>query len=632
MEWNVKNAINRDVERQHLNKILKEIHTETSDLRSIVSRLAAQNDPRDVVGGMVSGNTEVGINVSYNFVKKVIDFALNPLTVRLIGDVTGQATTADLGILEITTTLNAEFEGIGEAPMTGEAFWRRMGEWEVVSTFITGLSDLSGPGLLSINEDGDAAISVISGTANEIDVTDGDAALSNPTIGLSDLTNTGVGDTPVKIYTRDSKGRIEGDEDADTDNLPEGVTNLYFTDERAQDAIGTILADSADIEFTYDDATPEITAELSAAMHAEIDSKLDYTALKDTLVAGTNITLTEDDIAETITIESTGGGGGVPEAPTDGAIYGRQNGAWVVLVPAPIPENTVLPVVSGATYVGDTASTTDGTWTNSPTSYAYQWQEWDAINSEWDDIVGETSSTFGPIMAIGDYRVQVIATNTYGDSDPAYSTTFVITTVPAGTPFTASWQADLSNSDMTVTRGTSGTVGYGHAWTDVITGKFYFEIECDGSTGVVPAVGVWMVDTVTPQPWWDGGDFSFQGGSTLKSTLGDMFSFNYYGDTAYIGTDTPDITDDPIYRLGWAVDATTGEVWIRQVWSTGASAWFGTGSPDPVTGTDATFTLVPAVGFEDVRIAVSVDTNTQSATIIDSGSHLGAAPSGFTPI
>ena len=39
-------------------------------------------------------------------------------------------------------------------------------------------------------------------------------------------------------------------------------TNLYFTDERAQDAVGTILVDSTSIDFTYNDTTPSITAEV----------------------------------------------------------------------------------------------------------------------------------------------------------------------------------------------------------------------------------------------------------------------------------------------------------------------------------------------------------------------------------
>lgn len=44
-----------------------------------------------------------------------------------------------------------------------------------------------------------------------------------------------------------------------TTDLPEG-SNLYFTDERAQDAVGTIFTDSTSIDFTYTDATPAITA------------------------------------------------------------------------------------------------------------------------------------------------------------------------------------------------------------------------------------------------------------------------------------------------------------------------------------------------------------------------------------
>lgn len=51
----------------------------------------------------------------------------------------------------------------------------------------------------------------------------------------------------------------------DTDDVPEGSTNLYFTDERAQDAIGTALTDTATIDFTYDDAGDKITADVKDA-------------------------------------------------------------------------------------------------------------------------------------------------------------------------------------------------------------------------------------------------------------------------------------------------------------------------------------------------------------------------------
>lgn len=46
----------------------------------------------------------------------------------------------------------------------------------------------------------------------------------------------------------------------DTDDVSEGTTNLYYTDERSQDSVGSILVDSASIDLTYDDVTPSITA------------------------------------------------------------------------------------------------------------------------------------------------------------------------------------------------------------------------------------------------------------------------------------------------------------------------------------------------------------------------------------
>ena len=48
-----------------------------------------------------------------------------------------------------------------------------------------------------------------------------------------------------------------------TDGLPEGITNLYYTDERVQDAVGNALVDSANIDFTYNDPANTITADLT---------------------------------------------------------------------------------------------------------------------------------------------------------------------------------------------------------------------------------------------------------------------------------------------------------------------------------------------------------------------------------
>lgn len=48
-----------------------------------------------------------------------------------------------------------------------------------------------------------------------------------------------------------------------TDDLDEGAFNLYFTDERAQDAVGGILQNSDNVTLTYNDAVPSIRADLT---------------------------------------------------------------------------------------------------------------------------------------------------------------------------------------------------------------------------------------------------------------------------------------------------------------------------------------------------------------------------------
>lgn len=59
----------------------------------------------------------------------------------------------------------------------------------------------------------------------------------------------------------------------DTDDLGEGAANLYFTNERAQDAVGSILTDSSEIDFTYNDGANTISAAIVAGSIDE--SKLD---------------------------------------------------------------------------------------------------------------------------------------------------------------------------------------------------------------------------------------------------------------------------------------------------------------------------------------------------------------------
>ena len=80
------------------------------------------------------------------------------------------------------------------------------------------------------------------------------------------------------------------------------------------------------------------------------------------------------------------------------------------------PVNTVAPVISGSTTVGSVLTSTDGTWTNSPTSFTYQWYRGLA------QIFGETSSTYTLVYADSTAAITCVVTaiNAVG-STPATS-------------------------------------------------------------------------------------------------------------------------------------------------------------------------------------------------------------------
>jgi hypothetical protein len=68
---------------------------------------------QDVVGAMVSSNTESGIAVSYDDSDGTLDFNVNDPTISLTGDVTGSATMTDLGSTAIATTIAANSVALG---------------------------------------------------------------------------------------------------------------------------------------------------------------------------------------------------------------------------------------------------------------------------------------------------------------------------------------------------------------------------------------------------------------------------------------------------------------------------------------------------------------------------------------
>jgi hypothetical protein len=80
------------------------------------------------------------------------------------------------------------------------------------------------------------------------------------------------------------------------------------------------------------------------------------------------------------------------------------------------PTNTSPPTITGIPTVGQTLTATNGTWTNTPTSYAYQWQQCNGGGNNCVDVKKATQQTYTLVKGDAGHtmRVNVTATNADG--------------------------------------------------------------------------------------------------------------------------------------------------------------------------------------------------------------------------
>ncbi|HEV2981381.1 MAG TPA: S8 family serine peptidase [Solirubrobacteraceae bacterium] len=96
------------------------------------------------------------------------------------------------------------------------------------------------------------------------------------------------------------------------------------------------------------------------------------------------------------------------------------------------PQNRSRPAIAGLADVGQTLTAEPGTWTEGPTSYAYQWQRCDAKGANCAPIAEANAATYTLTLADGGatLRVVVIASNGAGASAPATSSHTAAVAVP----------------------------------------------------------------------------------------------------------------------------------------------------------------------------------------------------------
>ncbi len=183
----------------------------------------------------------------------------------------------------------------------------------------------------------------------------------------------------------------------------------------------------------------------------------------------------------------------------DGSASAASNPSSIVQAAAGAPVSTTAPQISGSAVQGQTLTATTGSWSNNPTSFAFQWLRCPQSGGQGDGsdcalIVGATANSYA--LAVADVgfriRVRVTASTAAGSASAVSNPTGIVTGVsgPSNTvPPTVSG-TPIVGRVLTLTRGTwTGTqpIGYQYQW-----------LRCDRNggacTSITGAVGLtWRV-------------------------------------------------------------------------------------------------------------------------------------------
>jgi|GEM_PF-1852149 hypothetical protein len=118
-----------------------------------------------------------------------------------------------------------------------------------------------------------------------------------------------------------------------------------------------------------------------------------------------------------------------------GATTASSAATALVTAPGPqAPSNTSPPTIGGPTVEGQTLSVNHGGWSETPTSYGYQWERCDSAGAACSELTGQTATTYllGPADVGETLRVIVTATNGVGSGHATSAPSGVITLPSAG--------------------------------------------------------------------------------------------------------------------------------------------------------------------------------------------------------
>src|SRR6185437_9666900 len=140
---------------------------------------------------------------------------------------------------------------------------------------------------------------------------------------------------------------------------------------------------------------------------------------------------------------------------------------------AAAPANTTPPAITGTAKVGSTLSVSNGTWSNSPTNYTYQWQRCSSATS-CTDIGNAVGQSYVVRNADGGFRLRadVTATNADGQATVHSNMTSLVATTgaPVNTVRPSITGDAIVGHELTAENGT---------WRNAPTSFRYQWLQCD---------------------------------------------------------------------------------------------------------------------------------------------------------
>ena len=153
------------------------------------------------------------------------------------------------------------------------------------------------------------------------------------------------------------------------------------------------------------------------------------------------------DVGATILVAETAINIGGPSAAANSPVTG------VVTTPAgivPVPANISPPTVSGLAQQGQTLLEANGTWSNNPSSYSYQWVS--CVAGGCAPVPGATAQAYTPTAADVGHAIVVLetATNSGGGSAPVATAQTAVVSSTSATSLAVSPDAPMTNQTVTL--------------------------------------------------------------------------------------------------------------------------------------------------------------------------------------